>query len=205
MTETVNRGSASRAELLELKREREIVQEGHRFLDEKRVLLARELLTRIKHCESLQTRFEAAQKRAHARLQDATDEAGLEELQAHPVLDPSLFVVKASTRRWLGIQLPQLVAEDGVPEHFDARPVINRRETLNTAQAYRGLFALATELAGEHAALLRLEAEYRKTQRRVRALEKILLPELEASQHALESALEEQELEEAVRVRLAVR
>lgn len=205
MTEAVNRGSASRAELLELKREREIVQEGHRFLDEKRVLLARELLARIHRCESLQADFETLQAEAHAQLAAATDEAGLEELQVHPTLPADDFNVESSARTWLGIKLPQARARDSVPEPFTEAPVIRRREVPDTAHAYRRLFTAACELASEQAALLRLEAEYRKTQRRVRALEKILLPELEASQHALEGALEEQELEEAVRVRLAVR
>ncbi|MDT8439769.1 MAG: V-type ATP synthase subunit D [Wenzhouxiangellaceae bacterium] len=205
MAETVSRGSASRAELLELKREREIVQEGHRFLDEKRILLARELLARIKRCEALQAAFEQQQRAAHQVLIAATDEAGLEELQVHPPLDADAFGIDRRTRKWLGITLPELATHDQVPDAFVADPALQRRQPRPTAEAYRALFASAGELAGEQAALLRLEAEYRKTQRRVRALEKILLPELDASQSALESALEEQELEEAVRVRLAVR
>ena len=65
--------------------------------------------------------------------------------------------------------------------------------------------ALLHATVSDIAQLLKLEAEYRRTQRRVRALEKILLPELEAEQKVLENALEELEIEEAVRVRLAAK
>ena len=200
-----SRGSASRADLLELKREHEVVDEGHRFLDEKRVLLARELLARIADCERLQQEFAALEHGAHQVLIEATEALGLEELQLYPPRDGSALGLRRRHGRFLGIQLPQIAVDTPVPETTTERPAIHRPAAEALAEAYAPLIELAVRLAAEHAALLRIEAEYRKTQRRVRALEKIMLPELAAAERALEAALEEQELEEAVRVRLAVK
>ncbi len=200
-----SRGSASRADLLELKREHEVVEEGHRFLDEKRVLLARELLSRIARCEALQREFETLERSAHKALIEATEALGLEELQLYPPRDGAGFAIRRRHASFLGIRLPLLEAAESIPAEPVHRPVIRRPAAETVADRFAPLLEAATRLAAEHAALLRIEAEYRKTQRRVRALEKIMLPELIAARRSLEAALEEQELEEAVRVRLAVK
>lgn len=201
----VNRGSASRADLLELKREHEVVREGHRFLDEKRVLLARELLARIRECETLQAEFREHERDAHRALIDATGELGLEQLQLYPPCSAAAFRVVRSNQRFLGIRLARLDADGAISDQPVRRPVLHRDAAADLARRFGKLLTLSVRLADAQSALLRIEAEYRKTQRRVRALEKILLPELEQAERGLEAALEEQELEEAVRVRLAAK
>ena len=57
-------------------------------------------------------------------------------------------------------------------------------------------------LAGVSGNLYRLLAEYRITERRSRALENIILPEIRLALHEMSSHLEELELEDAIRVRL---
>lgn len=198
-------GSASRADLLELRRERQVVEEGYRFLDEKRVLLARELLARIAGCEQLQARFETLERAAHTALIEATDALGLEELQLYPPRDGSAYATRRRYVSFLGLRLPALETTGHIPAQPVHRPVIRRPPAETLGAAFAPLLPLAAELAAEHAALLRVEAEYQRTQRRVRALEKIMLPELAAAERALEASIEEQEIEEAVRVRLAVR
>ena len=48
----------------------------------------------------------------------------------------------------------------------------------------------------------RLLAEYRLTERRARALENVILPEIEQSLNEMNSYLEEADLEDAIRARL---
>jgi V/A-type H+-transporting ATPase subunit D len=199
------RGSASRAELLELRREHEVVEEGHRLLDERRVLLARELLSRLAAFDRRREAFDEQERRAFEALGEATGAMGLEQLAVHPPLDPEPMGTVRETRKFLGLTLTR-VAMDGAPPTEPVRPpVFDRPEARTAADAFAALYREALELASDLAALLALEAEYRRTQRRVRALEKILLPELEDQQRVLEAALEELEIEEAVRVRLAAK
>ena len=58
-------------------------------------------------------------------------------------------------------------------------------------------------LADLVANLERLRAEYARTARRARAMEDVLLPEIDGTLSAIDTALEELEREEAVRVRRA--
>src|SRR6056297_1954830 len=199
------RGSASRAELLELKREHEVVEEGHRLLDERRVLLARELLARLNAFDRRRAEFDASERAAHAALSDATDAMGLEQLQVYPPLDGSALRTERQRAKFIGVPMTR-VTQVAAPDHEAVRPpVFEHAEARNAAEAFVLLYREALELASDLAELYALEAEYRRTQRRVRALEKILLPELEDQQRVLEAALEELEIEEAVRVRLAAK
>lgn len=199
------RGSASRAELLELRREREVVVEGHRLLDERRVLLARELLARLKAFDERNAAFAEREHEAHVALIEATDRMGLEQIQVYPPLDLSALETVRKTIKFIGVAF-HCVGFAEIPELERVRlPVFEIEAADAAAKKFAGLLEEALGLASDIAQLLKLEAEYRRTQRRVRALEKILLPELEAEQKVLENALEELEIEEAVRVRLAAR
>jgi V/A-type H+-transporting ATPase subunit D len=64
--------------------------------------------------------------------------------------------------------------------------------------AYARVAARLGELAGVSATLARLLAEYRRTVRRVRALQDVLLPELDADIADVETRLEDLEREDAL-------
>jgi V/A-type H+/Na+-transporting ATPase subunit D len=63
------------------------------------------------------------------------------------------------------------------------------------------LIPRAARLAAMVGNLQRLRADYARTARRARALEDVLLPEIDETLRAVESALEELEREEVVRAR----
>jgi len=199
------RGSASRAELLELRREHEVVEEGHRLLDERRVLLARELLARLKAFDQRFEAFAELEREAFSALADATERMGLEQLEVYPPLDLSALETVRETARFIGITFDGVRLAELLEPKRERDPVFEFDQAEAAASKFAGLLEEALGLATDIAQLLKLEAEYRRTQRRVRALEKILLPELEAEQKVLENALEELEIEEAVRVRLAAK
>lgn len=200
--------TASRAALLELRDERHVIEDGHRFLDEKRALLAHEVLARVEEFATRLRRFGARERAAAAALADAVTAAGLEALQfsAPPrTMDGELvqrrnsflgvpMVTAASLRAPSGRAAPAAVPD---PE---PGPEVEQCAAAFAETSDQAL-ALATELGN----LLRLMQEFQRTQRRVRALEKVVLPELREDEGRMEDALEEIDQEDAVRVRLAGR
>lgn len=68
-------------------------------------------------------------------------------------------------------------------------------------RAFLDLLQRSAELAALADNLERLRLEYRHTERRARALEDVLMPEIDQTLYELESRLEEIEQEEAIRVR----
>jgi V/A-type H+-transporting ATPase subunit D len=72
-------------------------------------------------------------------------------------------------------------------------------------EAFSALVPLAVELAVMRASLERLIREYIRTERRARALENVVLPEIEGSLRFMDEQLEAMDQEEAIRVRNAGR
>lgn len=192
--------TASRAALLALRRDRRIIEEGHRFLDERRIALAHELLRRAQAYAALRAAFAGQHERARVALAEAVGRHGLEGLQVIPAwrLAPAAF--ESDRRPFLGVNLAT-AARLPLSAQPDPGVVALTSEAARCAQLFRELAQAGAELAGEVASLLRLMTEYRKTERRVRALENIVLPEARADERRFESVLEELDQEEVLRSR----
>ncbi|WP_455384968.1 V-type ATP synthase subunit D, partial [Acidihalobacter prosperus] len=112
----------SRAALLELRDEREVMQAGQAFLDEKRTLIAATLVRMLRRHRTLQARFRTAFLEAAEALRTALARHGLEALQAYPkeplpaaelMLKPSELLGVALMDAELDVQIDQVVGEDG--------------------------------------------------------------------------------------------
>jgi V/A-type H+-transporting ATPase subunit D len=100
----------------------------------------------------------------------------------------------------MGIRYPGSVSCDPGPE-----PVVASTAALRpTIAAYRDALEAAAQHAAATAALHRLDRELAATRRRRRAIEEHLIPGLDDDIHRLDLALDEQERDEALRVRMAV-
>jgi V/A-type H+-transporting ATPase subunit D len=197
---------------LELKAERAGMREGYRFLDEKRLILASEILSALAAFESALARWRAVHREALSALRAAVGRHGLEELSFYP---PSLGLncdPERKTRSVLGVRIERLAGGEARtrpdpgeadPAAAPAAPVNPSPEAAHCARRFAALPPLAQELAILTGNLERLRVEYIRTARRARALEDVLLPELDDNLQAIDSALEELEREEAVRVRRA--
>lgn len=193
--------SASRAALLALRRDRRVIEEGHRFLDERRVALAHELLRRARVHLEHQAAFLARHERARIALGNAVGRHGLEGLQVQPAAALSGVALQREATPFLGVDLVDAVRLP-LAATPDAAAVLRTSESALCARAFAALAEDAAALAGEVASLMRLMAEYRRTERRVRAIENIVLPEARADERRFEAALEELDQEEVMRSRL---
>lgn len=186
--------------LLELAEEHRFVREGHDFLDQKRILLAGEILRRLSRYEALARDLDSALDAARAALARALARHGMSELGAYPAAEPDASAVQITSEAFLGIALFEMRL--AAPAPAERAPVNPSPEARALAARFTSLSSIATELAGVQQSLERLLLDYRRTERRTRALEDVILPELDTSISAIEEHLEAQELEEAVRVRL---
>lgn len=200
----------SRAGLLELRNERRVVEDGHRFLDEKRALLAHAVLERLAAFETGLGTFGDNERRAHDALEAAVGAEGLEALQLRA---PAASMERRLSRRttsFLGIAVVEdaslqedAAARDKADASRAPQDMPPSSEVEACARRFADLIPEALPLATELGNLLRLMREFQRTQRRVRALEKVVLPELRSDERRMEEALEEVEQEDALRVRLS--
>ena len=196
--------SPTRSAFLELKDERQLVREGFEFLDEKRMILAQEMLGRLQAYEEAMSRYRRLHEDAASALSRATGRHGLDGLGIYPVNRMDSAEVKLAHVRFLGVTLVDgALAADVDGEH---RPAVNPSpEAERCRAAFEALLPLGVEIAVMRASLLRLIHEYVRTERRARALENVILPEIEGNLRFMDEQLEAMDQEEAVRVRNAAR
>lgn len=190
----------TRSRFLELREEHDVVVEGHEFLDKKRILLATQIRTWIERYASLRARLLQAHEKAVVTLAEALARHGRRELFARRVpawgggMDhqvSTLFGIAVVVVRSREPELKRL------PRTPNPSP-----EARRCRRCFARLTTIAIELAGVTGNLQRLFEAYRKTERRTRALEDVILPELEEAIRTVGDQLEEEEREEAVRLRL---
>jgi V/A-type H+-transporting ATPase subunit D len=190
----------TRSTLLELREERQIMQEGYRFLDEKRLLLAAEILRQLARYEERMRQFRDQQRLAADALRAAVGRHGLEALSLYPAAP---HAAPAAPRRYSFLGVPLLEPTDTpdppLPEAATAEDP--SPQARRCAEAFHTLLLWARDLALLSGNLHRLMDDYRRTERRARALEDVLLPEAREAIHQLEEQLDDMDQEEAIRVR----
>lgn len=195
----MNDTSPTRSAVIEMKDERRAMHEGYVFLDEKCLLLAGEILRQLQDHARLQARFDAQHVQALAALAAAVARHGLESLQVHPVADAEQAAVQARPRALMGVRLQTVQWQPGSVRA--AAAVLPSPEAEACRAAFAAALAIAAELAAVAGNLERLSAEYRRAVRRARALQDVMLPELDRSIGDIEGRLEELEQEDAVWMR----
>lgn len=194
--------SASRSAFLELKEELRLVNDGYEFLDEKRILLAAEMLRQRELYRTAAHRFTELCGNAASALTDAAADQGLDGLQVYPAAELDDARVQTRARPYVGQMLLETRLEPGEspPTPMALRPTPEIRQC---RAAYLEVLRASAELAALSANLLRLVHEYRRSERRVRALENVVLPEIYSDLAAMEEHLDLIEQEEVIRVRTA--
>jgi V/A-type H+-transporting ATPase subunit D len=200
MPELAGTGTASRSAFLELRDEQRLVNDGYEFLDEKRILLAAELLRQRDAWRVANAAFMASWREAAQALPAAAADQGLDGLLVHPRYSLDAARLEVAERPYVG----QVMLEAGMHLGDTAlarEPVRPSPQVRRCADAFRALLEAAAPLAAITVNLERLMREYRRTERRVRALENVVLPEIRRDLAAMEEHLDLNEQEEVIRVR----
>ncbi len=202
MPESQREITATRIALLDLKDEQQLVREGYELLDEKRILLAGEIQRQLAQLVALRRSCARLEEDLRARTRAAVGRHGLEELALYPPLTLAGDRVTVRRSRLFGLQL--LIARLQPSE----RPASRLEQAVNPtpearacAEAHRRWLTPAVELAVCSVNLRRLVREYVRTERRARAIENVLMPEIESALKIVADQLESMDQEEIARLR----
>jgi V/A-type H+-transporting ATPase subunit D len=192
----------TRSAALALTEERTLMRQGFGFLDEKRMLLAAELLRLARRYEEATAEVEGRRRAANAALQAAVERHGLDALQLRPAPAAAPATPPVRFAKFLGVPVTTSekwrIADAPVPEAFDDSP-----EAAECRQAFARWLESTLEVGILAGNLERLGREYRRVERRAKALENVLMPEVEAALKRVTEQLDVMDQEEAVRVRTA--
>ena len=189
----------TRSVVLDMKDERRAMHDGYVFLDEKCLLLAAEILRELERYRALRRDFMNGHSTAIGALETAIARHGLHGLQVHPAARLSASKLRDTRRAVMGVRLQEVAVDIGTataPPAADPSP-----EAEACRHAFAALLVAAGPLAAAEGNLRRLSLEYQRSARRARALQDVLLPELDRSIYDIESRLQELEQEDAIWMR----
>lgn len=202
MPDAIGSRTVSRSAWLELKEEQKLVNDGYEFLDEKAMLLAAEMLEQKKLYAESRKRFLALCESAADKLVHAAADQGLDGMQVYPAAKLKGPTIEVAERSCIGQTLLDArfigYATGSTRLPVNAAGIVQR-----CAEAFLEVLQAGAELAALSTNLARLTREYRRTWRRVRALENVVLPEIKGDIAAMEEHLDLVEQEEIIRVRTA--
>ncbi len=189
----------TRSAVIGLKEERRAMQEGYVFLDEKCLLLAAAMLRELKHYGQTNVALRTLLACAGKALADSVSRHGLQDLQCCTA--PGSAPMSLQTRQHTLMSVP-LVDATATRETLEVtEPVYPSPEVRACRDAFAALTAHLAVVAAIAGNLQRLHREYRKSVRRVRALQDVLLPELDRDLYQIETQLDELERDEALGAR----
>jgi V/A-type H+/Na+-transporting ATPase subunit D len=190
----------TRASLLALRQARADAREGHALLEHKREVLLREVAELLRVGRQHEARLRSALAAALGALRAARLDGGRDAVDSALLVSSADTACRVTPRSLMGVALPGVTlhvrpeplttSAGGTPASLD----VARRRWLDTA----GELATWAETYGS---VWRVANELARTQRRVNALEQVLIPEQEAAIRAIEAMLEEADRESFVRTK----
>ncbi len=182
----------TKTNLLKLKEELAFADLGHELLDQKRSILVAELMTLVDQAAAYEKQVEDILAKAYDALEDASLAMGklkVLSLSGAITIDAS---INLSTRKIMGVSLPVVTTKftDNAP-YYSALGVDFRIDI--AVKAFRDVLNLMGHFAELKVSIMRLAAEVKRTIRKVNALEKIAIPELQETIRHIQNRLEENE------------
>jgi len=193
-------GTSSKTELLERRAERELVREGKTVLEERRDLLAHFMLDQIRYTEQLAKERDHVFDQARQHLRHAAMRHGLSGVGRFAIAETNLPRPQWEIENRLGTNW--LVGAAAVPEQPPRELGDGVEVSLEldiTVSAFQQLLIKLLELAEAENNLVRLTDAFRRTQRRVNALDHIVLPDITEAIRRMEETMDEMERDDLVR------
>jgi V/A-type H+-transporting ATPase subunit D len=180
--------------LFQVRRTLGFAREGHDLLEQKREYLVMELMHFVNRVRILEKEFTLKSARLRSAYLQALCRGGLLPITESGKGVRQLWRVALKETGVMGLSLKEASFEDvhrpDFPASMDADASFDE-----LTHAVRDTLAILVELAGVKASVWQLAREVNKTQRRVNALDRIVIPQNEKIEKYIVDVLEESERE----------
>jgi len=182
----------TKSNLIRVKERLNIAQEGHDLLEQKREILVSELMRRVEQVKLLERELEKRTDTAYPCAKRMLLMVGRQRAQRLAKNVHYNYILKEKQIISAGMKLPGL--EIDLPSiELKYSPLNSFAECDETVIEFFELLKICTEMAVIRTIAWRLAREVKRTQRRVNALEKMVIPTASETKTYIESVLEERE------------
>ena len=182
----------TKSNLLKEKENLALAVEGYELLERKREILMMELMKRVDQVRVLEREIEEMALSAYPVMRRMILTVGRERARELAEGVRNEMILRETTVQAAGQRIPSLeavVPDRKLQSSFAGSTV----DTDETVAEFSALLEKLVAMAGLRTVVWRLAREVKKTQRRVNALDKIVIPESRARKAFIESSLEERE------------
>ncbi len=192
--------SPTKSKLIETKRSLALAREGHTLLDKKRNVLIREMMRLIDSAREVQEKIDEVFSEAYESLQKASLSVGIEYVEEAGTAVEEESGLSIKLRSIMGVEIPEV---DEISEEIEpSYGFVKTNANLDRAyKSFKRALSLISRLAEIETKVYRLAREIKKTQRRVNALENVLIPQYEETVKFIESYIEETERDDFFRMK----
>jgi V/A-type H+/Na+-transporting ATPase subunit D len=197
--------STTRSELQARKKQIELTRQGYDLLDKKRMALLKELMRLEVDVVGQAERLQETAAQAHQSLAYSAAKSGRAALRSAAVGRHKEVSLEMETRMIMGVKLPHIKSYDLIKSEPESSFYsINQSSAVEeTASSFEAEVIAILHLVEGEMQFTRLLEEIRTTTRRLKAIENILLPRLEAERNYIRMALEERERSDHNRLKIA--
>jgi len=182
----------TKSNLLRVKERLATAMEGYDLLEQKREILVMELMQKVEQVKLLEKDMDACIETAYPALKRMLIAAGRERADRLSRGIKYRFELEEKRVMCAGMKLPSLeVRLPGAELKYS--PANSFAECDETVLEFFKMLKVLTELAAVRTIAWRLAREVRKTQRRVNALEKLVIPSARDTKVYIEAAIEERD------------
>ncbi len=184
----------TKSNLLAVKEQLSIAGDGYELLEQKREILVMELMRMVEQVKLLEREIEKAVAQAYPALKSMLMTVGGDRVEriAHAVKYD--YVMREKSVTIAGMSFDSIDVELPKQQLFYSF-LGTAADSDKVMVSFFKLLGLLTEMASIRTIVWRLAGEVKKTQRRVNALDKMIIPQTRETKTYIESVLEERERE----------
>lgn len=187
-----NNVAPTKTSMLSLGNELKFAKLGHELLDQKKSILVIELLNLVDQTADHEEKVEKALAEAYRTLEQAVLDMGKLKLSQVASTINIESKVTISQRKVMGVVLPVVnTTFDDFPPYYSPMGVSFWVD--HSLVQFKTVVQIMGKLAELKVSIMRLAREVKKTIRKVNALEKIAIPDLEETVHYIQNRIEENE------------
>lgn len=185
----------TKSSLRKLKEDLSFAYEGYDLLNQKREILALEIVRKIGAIKTVEADFQKALIELYAAYRTAAVDIGSDTIALTSTLEPRGYFLRMETARLMGLKLQTFRIDLKQPR---APVTLTPSSALydEAREASRRALSILAQYATMTKSIMVLSRELKKVQRRVNALEKIFIPQHEDAKKYITDRLEEMEREE---------
>ena len=183
--------------LLDLRRRLEFIKDAHELLEMKRDQLIIKLREGLEKLKELRRKVEGEAEEVYRELSLLHSTLGSADLETYSAYLRESMDVKIVPRGVIGVVTP-MVREVNIPDYTNLYPP----QIIPLAEKISALMKDLVKLAELEAYIENLAEDLRRTNIRVNALEKVVIPSYEETIKRIQDILDDEMLEEIIRLKL---